>query len=288
MEDHRLEWIKSTQTDLEDDEHLNQFNFNKIELIVSYYEWCKFLEKHVTGQSRVQFKVFFHDFLSQKLQSEFSFHCWLKPTSNYIKNEEVLLYIAKYKCLHQNCPIVFFCKALRYNDNVIIVLNWATSVDLKQHPAIIKRKRFYGDERQKIAVDLMIAGVKNYQAESILYNTTNEVEDDIILKRCQNVNVLKKIRQEARRQNLISKDLHIDSEAAKILCDELCESSATIKGFIQKISANPFELLMYSDIQVNFFYVSYLWFKIENQLFGQKRKILTILNHIDFCKFYKN
>ena len=54
----------------------------------------------------------------------------------------------------------------------------------------------------------------------------------------------------------VSKDIQVDAEAAKVLCENLCLYADTGKliGYVQEINQNPFGLLLISDIQVQPFY----------------------------------
>jgi hypothetical protein len=187
-----LEWCKSTQTDNE------IFSIHHREIVFSFYEWCKFLEKHITSRPRPQFKIFFHDYLSQRLQKENGFNCWLKPLSNYIKNKENLLYVAKYSCLHHSCDNIFLCDAKRIRDDVVLSLKWSSDEYNQEHPIYIKKKRFIGEEREKLAGEIMSKGISHYQSESTLHNIFNEAENDIIVKRCNDPKILKQIKFETR------------------------------------------------------------------------------------------
>ena len=50
----------------------------------------------------------------------------------------------------------------------------------------------------------------------------------------------------------LSKDIFVDVEAAKVLCEHLClfSSPGKLSGFVQEINQNPFGFLLMSDIQV--------------------------------------
>ncbi len=63
------------------------------------------------------------------------------------------------------------------------------------------------------------------------------------------------IKSEYLNKNKLSNDLFIDAESAKIVTDEICLSTGTkIIGYIQEIGLNPFGLLLFSDIQVIFYF----------------------------------
>ena len=66
-------------------------------------------------------------------------------------------------------------------------------------------------------------------------------------------NVLKKIKSDFMNRNRISKDIQVDVEAAKVLCEHLClySSPGKLSGYVQDISQNPFGFLLMSDIQVS-------------------------------------
>jgi hypothetical protein len=169
---------------------------------------------------------------------------------NWLRKTKVL-YSAIYCCLDEKCEKVYHCEAMRCSDLVEIRLKWHDTHNLQsEHAQVIKKKRFVGKERREIAGEIFTLRAANYRAEAVIFNKTNNTLDDFLFKKCDNANVLKKIKQEAKNKSLISKDVYVDAEASKILCDSLCESGGIIHGFIQKISMNPFELLLISDAQV--------------------------------------
>ncbi len=66
-------------------------------------------------------------------------------------------------------------------------------------------------------------------------------------------NILKHIRYEFRARNRVSRDLIVDAQAAKVLCEHLClypHKDGELRGFIQEIRIDPFGMLLISDIQV--------------------------------------
>ena len=64
--------------------------------------------------------------------------------------------------------------------------------------------------------------------------------------------VLKKLKSNLKYQDRISRDIDIDANASKRLCESLCLHSPPGKlvGYVQEINSNPFGLLLMSHIQV--------------------------------------
>ena len=65
-------------------------------------------------------------------------------------------------------------------------------------------------------------------------------------------NVLKQIKYEFVHRNRISKDIFVDSNAAKVLSEYLCLEleNKDVNGYVQQINQNPFGMLLFSEIQV--------------------------------------
>ena len=72
-------------------------------------------------------------------------------------------------------------------------------------------------------------------------------------RKSTNRNVLKNIKHQFIRRNVISKDIFIDSDASKNLFEILCMpvNSNCIGGYVQEINLNPYGFHLLADIQVN-------------------------------------
>jgi hypothetical protein len=70
-------------------------------------------------------------------------------------------------------------------------------------------------------------------------------------------NILKHLKNEFKYRDRFCKDILIDSQAAKTMCEKLNVPSINykaLKGYIQVKGQDPFNLLLISDIQVNLEY----------------------------------
>jgi hypothetical protein len=75
------------------------------------------------------------------------------------------------------------------------------------------------------------------------------------IKKPTKENVLKHIRYEFRARERISRDILIDAQAAKSVCEKLClhpSKEGTLNGFVQQIFQDPFGMMLMSEIQVFF------------------------------------
>ncbi len=66
--------------------------------------------------------------------------------------------------------------------------------------------------------------------------------------------VYRNIKHERDHEHLISNNLFIDCEAAKILTEKNCLSlskNCELRGMVQSIHHQPFGLLLYTEIQVS-------------------------------------
>jgi hypothetical protein len=66
-------------------------------------------------------------------------------------------------------------------------------------------------------------------------------------------NILKHLKNDFKYRERICKDILIDSQAAKTMCEKLSVPSINykaLKGYVQVIGQNPFKLILMSDIQV--------------------------------------
>ena len=77
------------------------------------------------------------------------------------------------------------------------------------------------------------------------------------LKKPTKENILKQIRYEFKHRDRISRDILIDSQAAKSICEHLCihpSKEGELKGFVQQINQDPYGMLLTSSIQVKEIY----------------------------------
>lgn len=62
--------------------------------------------------------------------------------------------------------------------------------------------------------------------------------------------VLAVLKSEFKLKNRVSRDIMMDAQAAKFLCECTCVPTTHLRGLIQEISQFPFGLLLLSAIQV--------------------------------------
>ena len=69
-------------------------------------------------------------------------------------------------------------------------------------------------------------------------------------------NVLRQIKHEYERRNVLSTDILVDAQATKTLCEALSPSSNSncLQGFVQLIIQDPFGMLFLSDMQVRYYF----------------------------------
>jgi hypothetical protein len=224
------------------------------ELVVEfvYSEWLHFIDNFSSGKDRKRLKIGFTNALSEQLQTK-GVKCWLTCKYNWIKDlnaqSKSQIWSGKYKCLDNSCEVVYDCVAKRDKD---IVRSTVKVTGLVKHVKIRKSKRYAGQERKSLANNILRSGTCAVLEESLIYNTENELEIDKFesLRRCDDSIILRKIKHEAKRDKLISREIAVDSEAAKKLCDLFCESNHSMRGFVQLIGQNPYCLLLMSLIQV--------------------------------------
>jgi hypothetical protein len=74
----------------------------------------------------------------------------------------------------------------------------------------------------------------------------------LVKRKSTNSNVLKQIKHQYERRNVLSTDIFIDAQATKLLCEAIAlpSNSNCLKGFVQLIIQDPFGMLFFSDIQV--------------------------------------
>jgi hypothetical protein len=75
----------------------------------------------------------------------------------------------------------------------------------------------------------------------------------LVINKPTKPNILKQIRYEFNHKERISRDILNDVEASKFMCERLCihpSKEGEIQGFVQKISQQPFGMILLSTIQV--------------------------------------
>lgn len=143
----------------------------------SFNEWMDHFSKINQNSKRKRFLVDFHDKLSFKLQQEKHCKCWLKCNYNWFNNRTY--WSGSYKCIYEKCGNNFyaFCKNEPIiNQNVLLKVHFKD--ENVNHDQIIKKKRYYGDKRSNIALEVMSKGISNLIDENVIYNFENDLQDN--------------------------------------------------------------------------------------------------------------
>ena len=139
-------------------------------------QW-KELEHHVSNyKNRKKFKVFFHNFLSDKLQKN-GVNCWLKCQFNWfkrLKENNNCIWNGVYSCLNHECKNKFEAKI--YHN--FYDLNFSKTVIVKcenyiEHLKIKRPIRCTGKDRLEQARTIVISGISNVQSQNIIHNELN-------------------------------------------------------------------------------------------------------------------
>jgi hypothetical protein len=231
----------------------NAIGSNSTTIVFEYSEWSNLVKNHTTGKS---FKVFFHDMLSQKLQLECNINCWLVCKSNWLTSRGFgNVWNGTYFCLNKKCNYIYYAKAVRESDTIKCEIKKTGETF---HEKVMKKKCFRGKERRIIAGELSMRGISRFADHSNILNKTHELDETPFYQQCADSVTLKQIALESRKQNLVSRDIWIDSIASKGIFEELNESNSHISGFVQKVSMWPYELVLFSDNQVKYLKLNYL------------------------------
>ncbi|CAF1040289.1 unnamed protein product [Brachionus calyciflorus] len=220
-----------------------------------YTEWLEHLSSIKENLVRKRLLVDFHDNLSYKLPNTYNIKCWLVNTYNWFNNK--LFWTAKYKCKHDECNGIFTCfikKEPNVNEDVLVFVQFNGDCI---HEKIGKIPRCSGVKRDNLAIKLIADGISNVLDENVVYNYENSYSEDFFKARETNLNVLKIIKSEKKKQFRLNSDYLTDIKASLNLFRKICLAGKQLTGYVQEITEYPFGFILFNDIQVKF------WLKIQ-------------------------
>ncbi|CAF0946024.1 unnamed protein product [Brachionus calyciflorus] len=201
------------------------------------------------------------DFYGQYSLNEYSriLNIWKRDT-RLIKAKKIVgkknspFWSGSFVCIEKMC-----CKSYQLKIDKEPIENQQFKIEIRvnedekaiSHQSKVKSsKKFYGEERKELALQIMSTGTVNVQ--SSLYEKNNKEFNE----KYKNVNlaVLRQIKSEFNSSYKLSNDLIVDTLANKNLIDKLDlngESSSKLKGFIRNISIDPHEFLIFNQLNVN-------------------------------------
>ena len=152
------------------------------------------------------------------------------------------------------------------NQNVIVKIIWTKTTPM--HERILKDLRCSGALRQTLTNEVAVNGISKQLIKNSLENQNNHGRvftkffyksffNNLFLLESQKttkVHILKNLRYEFKMRDRISRDILIDSQACKTLCEKLClhpTKEDELVGYVQQIYQDPFGLMLLSSIQVN-------------------------------------
>ena len=122
---------------------------------------------------RKRFNTSFDDYVSNELQ-KVGVLCWLRHQYNWFsKTNKNVIWRGKFRCINENCTNVFNCViSPNYSDQgVKLLINWKEKAS--NHFQVLKPKRCTGEDRKKVAFQLLAHGNVNVKQDYELNSFLN-------------------------------------------------------------------------------------------------------------------
>lgn len=120
---------------------------------------------------------------------------------------------------------------------------------VKNHQQGIVKKRLAGPLRQRVHKTLKSTKPSNYFFEE--FGKMRDEEVDRNHTKCQRQDVLRKAKSELSKQDLLHPEPFTEIVTSKEIFDENDVDSRKTKGYIHKISYEPFMIVLYTEISIS-------------------------------------
>jgi hypothetical protein len=177
----------------------------------------------------------------------------------------------RYQCISPDCRQTYYAGIETepfWNELVKLSI---ISDGREQHNIFLKPSRpprLTGEERDVAMCEVTAKDLHELIEENNDYNEKNKNQANcnyglcfsialnffifIVKAKITKKSLLAVLKSEFKLRNRISRDIVLDSQASKILCDYMCVPTTHLRGSIQEIKQFPFGLLLLSEIQVIF------------------------------------